>query len=138
MLQERSAGLVIYRIIDNELFFLIIRYGYGHWGFSKGIIEFGESNLEAAIREAAEETGLTKFRIVDSFETKIEYYYKKGKNTIHKEVVYYLAETKESDVILSFEHSEFEWLSFREAMKKLSFDNDRHVLEKAKSTLSRI
>jgi len=135
MPQERSAGLVIYRIIENEPFFLLIRYGWGHWGFSKGMIESGESELEAAIREATEETGLTKFRFIKSFEEKIEYFYSREKKTIQKEVVYFLVETQENDVILSFEHSDYEWLSFNEAKERLSFDNDKRVLRMAKAKI---
>jgi 8-oxo-dGTP pyrophosphatase MutT (NUDIX family) len=117
MPQERSAGLVIYRIIDNEPFFLLIRYGWGHWGFSKGMIESGESELEAAIREATEETGLTKFRFIKSFKEKIKYFYIRERKTIQKEVVYFLVETQENDVVLSFEHSDYEWLSFNQKRK---------------------
>lgn len=135
MPQERSAGVVIYRIIDNEPFFLLIRYGWGHWGFSKGMIESGESELEAAIREATEETGLLKFRFIESFEEKIEYFYIKERKTIHKEVIYFLAETKENDVILSFEHSEYEWLNFSKAKERLSFENDKRILKLAKARI---
>ena len=55
---------------------------------------------------------------------------------INKTVIYYLAETKTNKVVLSFEHVNFAWLNFKDAMDKLSFDNSKRVLKNAKEFLS--
>ncbi len=55
---------------------------------------------------------------------------------MHKEAVFFLAETKERDVKLSFEHIGFEWLPYEEAVKKLTYDNAKKVLEKAEQFLN--
>jgi len=135
MPQERSAGLVVFRMGDGVPSFLLLHYGRGHWGFPKGIIEAGEAEEEAAIREAEEETGLSNFMLLNDFKEKIEYFYRRGGEAVHKEVVYFLAETQERDVKLSFEHRGYEWLEFNEALNRLSFDNDKKILRKANAAI---
>ena len=137
MLQERSAGLVIFRVDGSDVVFLLLHYGWDNWGFPKGNIESGENEKEAAIREVEEETGLSSIRFIDEFEKSIEYFYRKRETTIQKEVSYFLAETEESDVRLSFEHKGYKWLTFNEAIKQLTFDNDKKVLKAAKETIEK-
>ena len=55
---------------------------------------------------------------------------------VNKTVIYYLAETKSNKVVLSFEHVNFAWLNFEDALDKLSFDNSKRVLKNAKEFLS--
>ncbi len=126
---------MIFRRERDEEYFLLLRYGFGHWGFAKGNIETGETEVEAAIREVAEETGITALRLIDDFRCEIEYFYRKMGATVHKRVTYFLAETAETDVKLSSEHEEYRWLTFYEALKQLSFSNDRKVLKKAWETI---
>lgn len=136
MFSEKSAGCVLFQIDKSVIKYLLLCYGLGHWGFPKGIIEVGEEEQEAAIREVQEETGISKIVLVDNFKEKIHYLYKRQGKTIHKEVVYFLAESNEKEVTLSFEHSEYKWLCFEDALKQLSFENAKTVLKKAHQTIS--
>lgn len=139
MPQEKSAGVIIFRKDGNETFFLLLRaYTWGQWNFSKGNIESGENEKEAALREAREETGLNNFNIIEDFKEKIEYYYKKRGETVHKEVIYFLAETDETDIKLSFEHKGYTWLNFKQALNLVSFDNSRELLKKAKKVIDQV
>ena len=137
MLQERSAGIVVYRMDGSNVIFLLLHYGRDYWGFPKGTIESGEKEKETAIREVEEETGLRSIRLIDEFEESIEYFYRKKRTTVHKEVSYFLAETTECDVRLSFEHKGYKWLKFNEAVNQLTFDNDKEVLRAAKETIEK-
>ncbi|MEX0607776.1 MAG: NUDIX domain-containing protein, partial [Halofilum sp. (in: g-proteobacteria)] len=56
---ERSAGVVIVRFVEREPRYLLLR-AYRYWDFPKGRIEPGEDPLDAARREAFEETGLSE------------------------------------------------------------------------------
>lgn len=73
MKQQHSAGIITYTLDDNnEILYLLLRYGAGHWDLPKGKIESGETKQEAALRELMEETGLTA-TIDNNFEEQIKY-----------------------------------------------------------------
>ena len=63
----RSAGAVVFRGSGPRLRFLLIRNVKGHWDFPKGKVEAGEAPRDAAVREIAEESGLTGLRFVPGF-----------------------------------------------------------------------
>ena len=61
---ETSAGGVVVRHTTSEPLVLLICDSYGKWGFPKGHVEPGEAPEVAAVREVAEETGLTDLRVL--------------------------------------------------------------------------
>ncbi len=130
MQKEKSCGLILFRR-DNGLKFLLLCYRHGHWGFIKGHVEQGEKDKETVLRETEEETGITNFSFIDSFKEDISYTFKENNKTIFKDVTFYLAETKEEDVKLSSEHTDYKWLSFDDALSQLSFNNAKALLKKA-------
>lgn len=91
MLLEKSAGVVVFRRKNNEIEYLVLKYGIRHWDFPKGHLEDNESSLQAALRETKEETGLD-VNIHEGFIEKIFYIfrtnYSKGQ-VIFKEVDFY-------------------------------------------------
>ena len=136
MIEERSSGIVVFRIQDGDRYFLLLNYPSGHWDFVKGKIEPGETDHQTAIREAKEETGIDELKFIDNFEQEIEYSFQFEKKMIHKQVVFFLAETKTKEIVISFEHQDFAWLEFDEAIKKITFDNAKKVLKKANAVLN--
>ncbi len=134
-MKETSAGAIIYRIDkkSGKPKYLLLHYGRGHWDFVKGHIEGKETEEETMLREAREESGRTDLKIIPGFREKISYFFKRDGKTIPKDVIFLLAETKaaESDVKLSFEHSEYAWLEIGEAVKKVTYNSSRQVLKKA-------
>jgi len=135
MKMEKSCGSVIYRKKNNSTEFLLLHYGKGHWGFPKGHVEERESEQETMRRELFEETGLSEIELEPDFREDINYYFKQGKTLIHKDVAFFLARAVIGEVKISHEHSEAKWLSFKEALDLLSFDNARALLKKADSFL---
>lgn len=131
---ERSAGAIIFRR-DTKIKYLLLHYEAGHWDFPKGNIEEGEIEEETAKREVWEETGIKDIHFLQGFKEKIHYFYKKEGKTIYKEVTFFLAETKTTKVILSFEHIGYKWLSYDEAIKQLTYKTAKEVLKKAKRFL---
>ena len=136
MFDEKSAGCILFQIDQGIIKFLLLRYGFGHWGFPKGNIEVGEKEQEAGIREVQEETGISKIVLMDNFKEKVHYLYKRQGKTIHKEVVYFLAESIEKEVTISFEHSEYKWVCFEDSLKQVSFENAKTILKKAHQEIS--
>ena len=132
MLEERSAGTILYRESPLGKMYLLLNYPSGHWDFVKGNIEKGETFKQTVVREVREETGIADIDFVDGFEDKVEYHYQRDGEVIHKEVVFYLARTKTNDVILSHEHQDFTWLNFDDALKKLTYKTAKKLFKKVK------
>ena len=137
MIEETSAGIVLFRKEDSKNLFLLLHYPSGHWDFVKGKMEEGESTHETAIRETKEETGITDVNFVEGFEEWIEYNFQYQKELVHKKVVFFLAETTTKEVNISHEHLDYTWMDYNTAMEKTTFDNAKTVLTKAQMLLSK-
>lgn len=65
MKSKKSAGILLYKRIDGQLYVLLVHPGgpfwegndKGHWSIPKGEFDEHENPFEAAIREFEEETG---------------------------------------------------------------------------------
>ncbi len=132
MLEERSAGAILYHESPEGNLYLLLNYPSGHWDFVKGNIEKGEMLKETVIREIEEETGITDVNFVENFEEKVEYHYQRDGQLVHKEVVFFLAKTKTENVKLSHEHHGFIWLDFNSALKKLTYKTAQNMLRKVR------
>ncbi|MBB2682741.1 UNVERIFIED_ORG: putative NUDIX family NTP pyrophosphohydrolase [Rhizobium etli] len=107
----RSAGLLIYRFFETRLEVLLVHPGgpfwakkdEGAWSIPKGLIEPGEDELSAAIREAQEELGV---EIQGAFARLGEYRQPSG-----KVVVVWSAEANATLSVEAIRSSEFqiEW-----------------------------
>ncbi|MDP3728300.1 MAG: NUDIX domain-containing protein [bacterium] len=127
MPQEHSVGIILF----NKDKYLLLHYTSGHWSYVKGKVEANEEPEDTARRELFEETGITTVFFVRDFKEKEEYFYKKEGRTVHKEVIYFLAETQEENITLSKEHTDYKWLSYQEAMNLLTFPQAKELLKKA-------
>lgn len=111
-----SAGVVLFRQDSVPPRCLLLR-AYRNWDFPKGRVEAGESPLEAAQRELAEETGVTRLSFVADGDWRETAPYAEGKIAR-----YYLAVTDETRVYLPVnpilgrpEHHAFRWVDCRTA-----------------------
>jgi len=133
--RQHSAGLILFRRLPRRRY-LLLDYGK-HWDYPKGHLEAGETPVAAAMRELAEETGITQAVILPGFARQIEYYFRdKKKRLVGKTVVFFLAETEAEDVTLSDEHVGFEFLAYEVAMKRLTYASARQVLREAEAFLN--
>ena len=134
---EKSCGVVLF----NEQKVLLLQYAtgqkegdwdlQGHWDFSKGHVDKGETEIETAIRELEEETGIKKIILLNNFRKTINYTLKKEDRKIAKEVVFFIATTVETEIHLSHEHVGYGWFDFTSGLKQLTYDNARSVLKEA-------
>ncbi|MGZ5692299.1 MAG: bis(5'-nucleosyl)-tetraphosphatase [Burkholderiales bacterium] len=111
-----SAGVIPIRRTGNGWRVLILR-AYKNWDFPKGRVETGEDPIDAAKREATEETGLSEleFPFGDVYRETLPY-------ASGKIARYYLAQTNEETIRLPIshdlgrpEHHEWRWVNFDEA-----------------------
>ena len=73
MKHEKSCGGLIYREHEGETHILLLKHRCGgHWSFPKGHMEAGETEMETALREIREETGLRVF-LREGFREAVEY-----------------------------------------------------------------
>ena len=137
MIEETSAGIVLFRKEDSKILFLLLHYPSGHWDFVKGKMEKGESPHETAVRETEEETGITDIVFLENFEEWIKYDFQYQGELVHKKVVFFLAETKTKEVVISHEHLDYTWMDYNTSMEKTTFDNAKTVLTRAQTLLTK-
>ncbi len=144
---EKSIGAAVFRREDEVVKYLLLHYPGGHWDFPKGHIEKNETDEETLRREVREETGVDDLKIVPGFSVQEKYFYiAKGEEKekriksgtgfwIFKKVAYYLAETKETKIVLSPEHQDFIWLEFDQAIEKITYGNSKRIFKKVERFL---
>lgn len=115
-----SAGVVVVRRVRDGWRLLVLR-AYRNWDFPKGLVEPGESPIDAAVRETAEEAGIDDlaFRWGEVFCETAPY-------SGGKIARYYLAETQREQLTLPVspelgrpENHEWRWVDYAEAARLL-------------------
>lgn len=130
----KSCGFVVYKRVGNENYYLIIKSLNGDVGFPKGHMESGESELETAIRELKEETGVD-VKAIQGFRRQIEYELRRVPDTI-KQSVYFLGEcTSDNIVCQEAEVAEASFLSYENSIKMLTFEETKNILKEAEAFL---
>ena len=128
---EKSCGVILF----NEQEVLLLQHPdkkkKGHWDFPKGHVEDGETELQTALRELAEETEIIDVKLLPDFNHTISYYLMKEGKRIFKEVIFFIGLTNEKRVSISDEHQSFAWLDYDSAIKRLTYENAKKALEKS-------
>ena len=65
----------------------------------------------------------------------MEYDFRFKNEDIHKKVIFFLAKTDTKKIRLSHEHIDYIWLEYEHALKKITYENAKNVLSKAKEFL---
>jgi 8-oxo-dGTP diphosphatase len=113
-----QLGLSQKAIIFNEDKFLVIKRGDtapsnpNKWDFPGGDVDFGEDLYDSIKREIEEETGL-KIDVLEPYEVHSRITYDKN----HWITIAYKCNTENSDIKLSYEHSEYKWVNLEEFNK---------------------
>lgn len=134
MIREKSCGALVFRKNDGKTELLLIKHRCGgHWSFPKGHVESGENELQTALREIKEETGLD-VSLMDGFRQSVEYF---PKPHVKKQVVYFLGTPQGDDTVRKQEEeiSEYRWCRLDDVDKMVSFKNDKRLVNEAKRYL---
>ena len=128
---RKAVFIVVYTKTNWRIKYLILKrkLHWKGWEFPKGAIEKLETKRMAVKRELKEETGLKPIKIT-RFKEKGSYKYKKllKDRPGYRGQTYdlFLAEVGSQDVVLDkVEHSEYMWLPFKVAYKKLKWPNQK-------------
>ena len=129
MKYEKSCGVIIFTRENNEIKFVIIKSINGFYGFPKGHVEIGETETQTALREVYEEVGL-KPDLIKGFRETVEYYI--PSSDVQKQVVYFLGEYKNQDIVFQKEELlSAKLMTFNEANYTFTHQNNKDLLLKA-------
>jgi 8-oxo-dGTP pyrophosphatase MutT (NUDIX family) len=137
--EETSAGgLVVDGMAGDARAALIGRLnrrGRLRWSLPKGHVEAGESNEDAAVREVAEETGITG-RVVAPLGT-IDFWFVADGRRVHKTVHHFLllasgGELSDDDI----EVEQVEWVPLGQLADRLAYDDERRLIEQVPALLA--
>jgi 8-oxo-dGTP pyrophosphatase MutT (NUDIX family) len=140
--REVSSGIIVFRMVSGEPYFLILYYGQGQWTFPRGKIEKEEKSFQAALRETREETGLVRndLKFFDYFKAYENWVYEKNHKKIHKTIIFYLAQTEKKNIKTEERSQGYGWFTYREALKIFvgpKNSENRKVLKKAYDFLTK-
>ena len=118
---QLSAGVVLVNLTNRKLRFLLLR-AYRNWDFPKGMVEAGETPLDAAQREVLEETAIEDI----SFDWG-PVFIDTGPYRRDKVARYYLARARQREFELRVnpelgypEHQEACWVGYDKALSLVS------------------
>lgn len=138
MVVERlvSSGGVVFRKSDSQILYLFLGFRRRNiWCLPKGLIEPGESEIDAATREVREETGVSSLKLVEKIGA-IRYQFGYKDRRFDKTVHFFLFETDQVETVVGTEHDVYTWLPYEKAMQTLSYSNERDILERANSMIT--
>ena len=105
---EKSCGVLPYRQIDRQRqFLLVLESRSGCWSFPKGHIEAGETDVQTALRELYEETGLTA-QLDTTRVASVEY---PISSFARKQVVFYLGKVDGTPRVREGEIEKYKWVT---------------------------
>jgi ADP-ribose pyrophosphatase YjhB (NUDIX family) len=136
--ERTSAGGVVVRTDGSVEVCLIRPAGRSVWGLPKGGVEEGETFPQAALREISEETGLDG--VVEQELGSIDYsfYSREQGGRIHKTVHYFLVRATGGDTSRhDHEVSEARWVRLRQALRLMTYPNEREMVRRAAAALGR-
>ena len=115
---------------------LIRPVGRTVWGLPKGGIESGETLEQAAVREVAEETGISGVIEAELGTIDYSFYSREQNSRIHKTVHYYLMHATGGDTSdHDHEVSEARWTALRDALRLMTYPNEREMVRRAAEAL---
>ena len=111
----KSCGVLVFRS-EPVNSFLLMKHAH-RWDLPKGHVDPGESEVECALRELQEETGITAGDIepIDGFRFTTEYQVraKKSNRLYNKTLVVFLARLKRDVKIDPTEHGGYQWFPWK-------------------------
>lgn len=140
---RKAVFSVVYFIEKKKIFYLILKrkLHWKGWEFPKGGRKFLETKKQTVKREVKEESGLKvleikKFDISGRYKYDKEYLDRKG--FVGQTFSLYSARVKKGKIIMeNLEHSDYGWVNFEKAIKKLKWENQKKCLKIVNSFLEK-
>ncbi|MBR4100176.1 MAG: NUDIX domain-containing protein [Clostridia bacterium] len=138
MITEKSCGAIVYTKESGNIKYVIIRSKEGIYGFPKGHIEENESETETALREVAEEVGLT-VTLISKFRLEDTHTFNRNGETRLKHIVYFLGEySAQTPTAQETELNGVCLMDYETAMSSFQFENSKRLLTDAHNFLMQL
>jgi 8-oxo-dGTP pyrophosphatase MutT (NUDIX family) len=138
--EETSAGGLVVDGADSDepraaLIGRLDRRGRLLWSLPKGHVEAGETHEDTAVREVAEETGITG-RVLARLGT-IDFWFVADGRRVHKTVHHFLllaqgGELSDEDI----EVEQVEWVPLDQLADRLAYADERRLVEQVQTLLA--
>jgi 8-oxo-dGTP pyrophosphatase MutT (NUDIX family) len=129
--KDFSAGGVVVR--EREVIVIVPKrrgaQGDEVLGLPKGHLDGDETELEAAVREVREETGVVAEPVEKLGE--ISYTYERRGQPIDKRVVFYLLRYRSGDLAHDHEIEQVRWMPLEQAVRSLTYEGEREMVQRA-------
>lgn len=137
--REYTAGGVVYRhTSEGVVQILMIQDRLGRWTIPKGHVEEGESLEQTAVREVAEETGLTHLRLGEKLDKLHFFYRREGKLIFMTTHVFLMEALGDTDNIVA-ENSEgivdAKWFDASKAIGLIEYRDTERLFKMALAKL---
>jgi len=139
-MKDASFGVIPIYSDNGTNRFLLVHQKKGHWGFPKGHADPGETPVQTAIRELAEESGVTACRLIESpeFIERYSFINKKGKQ-VDKTVTFYIGYVDDPGVTIQPEEVQgYAWLNAEQTRERLTFPEARELFSRVIAHLDQI
>ena len=146
---ERSAGIIFFRNTPKGRKYLLLRSSRDasliatkkkvkeFWDLPKGILNKGESGIDAARREAKKEVGIDNVSLFPDFKKTVQYFTWRDGKRVMKFAAMFLGESPTDTVTLSWEHDKAEWLLYEDAKARVTLRQMKDALEAAEEFLQK-
>lgn len=130
----RSAGGIAFCKQGHDFRIAMLQSYAGNWVLPKGTVEQGETEIEAAVREIYEETGLLTTVTVSLGQ--LSYSFRSSGNQHDKIVSHYLARVIDGFLVHNpEEHAGGAWINIEQAINAARFPNESAMIAKAQKLL---
>jgi len=136
---DQSFGIIPIHEQPGSRRFLLVHHQKGHWGFPKGHAEPGETSTQTALRELAEEAGITSCRLIgdELFVERYAFINKKGKR-VDKTVTFFIGLVDDPAVTVQpQEVQDHAWLTAQAVLDRLTFPEARELFGRVLAFLDR-
>jgi bis(5'-nucleosidyl)-tetraphosphatase len=135
MKQAVSCGILLFKYRKGRLRFLLLKHrNGGHWSFSKGHAETGETPEETARRELREETGLEAGPFIPDFNEVLRY---KPSAKVEKEVHVFLAPYMSGEILRQEDEIlKIRWFKVKKTIKKTNHASTKILFMRAAELLN--
>ena len=133
MKTDFSCGIVPVVFDGARRRYLLVRHDAGHWAFPKGHPEAGESRLQTARRELAEETGLARVEVLEEPVFREAYVFtKRSGRVVEKKVDYFLGRVQApaTVVLQASEVSDHAWGTAAATAARMTFEEGRALVRR--------